>query len=160
MKDLSRTNTELKLAQNEAKRDMRMAINVQTSFLPAAPPQSDEWEIAYLFKPMVGVSGDFYDFYIMNDKLAGLGIFDVSGHGIASALVTMIAKSVIYSCFVDGYKDDLSDVINNANDRLQSEIGNVGNFITGIILRFNDNMVEYVNAGHNDIYLKKNDAVC
>ena len=58
-------------------------------------PALKNYEIAYYNKAMAGVSGDFYDFYYNNTSLEGFGIFDVSGHGLASGLVTMLAKNII-----------------------------------------------------------------
>ena len=152
--ELNEMNTELIKARDIADMDMKMAINVQKKFLQDSPPQSDEWEIAYEFKPMSGVSGDFYDFYSIENKLTGVGIFDVSGHGVASSLVTMIAKSVIYQEYVKNLNENLNEMIQKANNNLQNEIGSVDNYLTGIILRFENNKIEYVNAGHNDIYIK------
>ncbi len=152
--ELNEMNNELIIARDIAEMDMEMAISVQKKFLPGSPPKSDEWEIAYTFKPMAGVSGDFYDFYVVEDKLSGLGIFDVSGHGVASSLITMIAKSIIYNDYVKNFNENLNEMIFKANVNLQNEIGSVDNYLTGIILRFKNNKIEYVNAGHNDIYMK------
>ncbi|MCP4131428.1 MAG: SpoIIE family protein phosphatase [bacterium] len=151
---LTETNSKLEHAHTIAERDMRMAKNVQTKFLPGTVPLNDEWDIAYYFMPMSGVSGDFYDFYMIDDSFKGLGIFDVSGHGIASGLITMIAKLIIYRNFSQGLDIPLNTVLSNANEELVAEIGNVDNYLTGIILKIMGNSIEYVNAGHPDIFIK------
>ena len=93
--NLIATNAELENARSIADRDMKMAINVQRSLFPNKPINT-EWDIAIMFKPMSGVSGDFYDFYeARGGGLNGVGLFDVSGHGIASGLITMLAKTII-----------------------------------------------------------------
>ena len=38
--------------------------------------------------------------------------------------------------------------MSEVNRGLMSEIDGVENYVTGILLRFRDNIVEYVNAGH------------
>ncbi len=150
---LSETIRELHTAQLIADRDMEMAVAVQRSYLPQEAPVSDEWDIAYHFQPMSGVSGDFYDFYIMNNKLRGLGLFDVSGHGIASGLVGMLARSIIFRNFLMGTRTDakLHRAMENANTELIREIGTMDNYLTGIMLRLKGDRIEYVNAGHPDI---------
>ena len=75
---------EIEKSKTVSTREMEVAGNVHLKFLQKEAPLSDEWELAYYFKPMWGVSGDFYDFYEIENNLHGLGIFDVSGHGIAS----------------------------------------------------------------------------
>jgi sigma-B regulation protein RsbU (phosphoserine phosphatase) len=48
---------------------------------------------------MSGISGDLYDFYLDDDTLSGISLFDVSGHGIASGLITMLAKSILFRTY-------------------------------------------------------------
>lgn len=157
--DLTLRHTELLAAQRQAQHDLQMAANVQTGFLPKHPPVSDEWDTAFHFEPMKGVSGDFYDFYCHDGKLHGAGIFDVSGHGIASGLITMLAKSIIYNTFTAGPDKPLHDIAGEINRKLQKEIGPVDHHLTGMILRFNENAVEYVNAAHNDIIIISGDDI-
>ena len=64
-----------------------MAAVIQQSFFRQDVKNIKKYEVAYFSRPMVGVSGDLYDFYKTGDKLDGLGVFDVSGHGISSGLV-------------------------------------------------------------------------
>ncbi len=148
--DLFKTNKELKEAQRIASLDIQMAVNVQSSFFPKTAPRTKDWDIAYVFIPMAGVSGDMYDFYIRDGELDGISLFDVSGHGIASGLITMIAKSIIFRNFYENYQLKLNRIIERVNDEITKEIGNVDNYLTGCILRFRENVIEYVNAGHTD----------
>jgi sigma-B regulation protein RsbU (phosphoserine phosphatase) len=152
---LTATNKELNYAHQIAERDMNMATNVQSSLFPKEPPKGLDWDISFIFKPMSGVSGDFYDFYVKDNKLNGLILMDVSGHGVASGLITMIGRTIFHRTFYNLKKKKLNQIVDSANNNLISEIGELDNYITGIMLRFNDNFVEYVNAGHPDLYLKK-----
>lgn len=148
---LQQVNTALEEANYRAQRDLKMAEFVQTSFYPAFLPPLEGWDVAYAFEPMAGVSGDLYDFYIDENRLLGAGLFDVSGHGIASGLVAMLAKSVVYRQFMDGKDIPLGEVMKRIDEKLISEKGNIENYLTGILLRFTDDRVEYVNAGHPDL---------
>ncbi|MCP4137832.1 MAG: SpoIIE family protein phosphatase [bacterium] len=152
-------NKKMERAQTIARLDLAMAANVQASYLPQAPLESEAWDIGYLFIPMSGVSGDFYDFYTYNNELAGVGIFDVSGHGVASGLITMLAKQILFRTFRNNYRKELNEILSHAGRLLRHEIGNIDNYLTGVILRFRDEGVEYVNAGHHDIYLKSKGSV-
>jgi sigma-B regulation protein RsbU (phosphoserine phosphatase) len=134
---------------------MKMAANVQASMLPKQAPKTDTLDVAFAFKPMSAVSGDFYDFYEIDGNFVGVGIFDVSGHGVASALITMIARSIFFRNIKDGTGEPLNKVLEKSNKELINEIGNLDNYLTGILLRFKGDSVEYVNAGHSDLICKR-----
>jgi sigma-B regulation protein RsbU (phosphoserine phosphatase) len=152
--NLKSLNRELAMAHDTMKRDMDLAANVQMSLFPKQPPETRGWDIAFTFRPMSGVSGDIYDFFLMGDRLYGAALFDVSGHGIASGLITMIVKSVLYRNFTRHGDLLLNQLLQKMNRELIREMGPVDNYITGILLRFTENRVEYVNAGHTDLLMK------
>jgi len=155
---LTLTNRQLEEAKTVADQDMRMAINVQENLLPHQPPVSASWQAGYCFKPMAGISGDFYDFFPGEDGgLGGMALFDVSGHGIASGLITMLAKSITFRRFRGMTDRPLSEVIDAINDDLIAELDNVPNFLSGVMLRFGADSAEYVNAGHPDLVVLKKD---
>lgn len=138
----------LESAMRIADRDMAMAVNVQKNYLPESAPVTKEWDISFVFKAMAGVSGDFYDFYEKDGNLAGVSLFDVSGHGIASGLITMLSKSIIFRNFNAFSSIPINNVMEKINDELIQEIENVDNYLTGVILRFIGDRIEYVNAAH------------
>lgn len=149
--NLVEVNRDLEKAQRVMNHDLRMAQNVQSRFFMTDVPKTDGWDIAFRFKPLSGVSGDIYDFYIDNNKLLGLALCDVSGHGVSSGLLTLMAKSVIFRYFTDNKELPLNEIINLANKELVTEIDKLRNYLTGVFLKFNGNTVQYVNAAHPDI---------
>lgn len=151
---LGNTLSELEEKNSIAKKDMDMAIAIQEGLFPKVAPETASWSAAHIFKPMSGVSGDLYDYYMKDSELYGLTLLDVSGHGIASGLITMIANTISRRNFQTTLKQSLGKVVDSINDELISEIDNVDNYLTGIFLRFNNNLVEYVNAGHADLIHK------
>ncbi len=153
-RNLTNVCRNLETAQAIAKSDMDMAINVQLNFLPKGPPQSAEWDTAYYYKAMSGISGDFYDFYEIDGTFCGLSLFDVSGHGISSGLITTIARSIIHRHFRQNMDKQMDIILTLVNQDIQNEIKNNYYYLTGVILRLKGNSVEYVNAGHPNILLK------
>lgn len=129
--------------------ELRLAQVVQQSFFKHNETIYDEWAISYYNKPMAGVSGDFLDIYNSGNNLDGIGIFDVSGHGIASGLVTMLVKNIIFQEFYNGKTDKLKSIIDRINIRYIKEKGDIENYLTGIIARLHENKVEFINAGHS-----------
>lgn len=156
---LTQTNRSLEEARRIMDLDMNMAINVQSSFFVKRAPVSGDWEISFVFKPMSGVAGDLYDFYTDDEgNVLGLSMMDVSGHGIASGLITMIAKTISNRVFHQFYNTKkLNQILEDINEELINELGNVDNYLTGIMLKFHDELVEYVNAGHTELLIKRAD---
>lgn len=130
-------------------KELRLANVVQQSFFKHNDTIYDDWAISYYNKPMAGVSGDFLDIYGSGNTLDGIGIFDVSGHGIASGLVTMLVKNIIFQEFYNGREDKLKAIIDRINLRYIKEKGNIENYLTGILSRTKNNSIEFVNAGHS-----------
>jgi phosphoserine phosphatase RsbU/P len=132
-----------------------MASNLQASLLPQKMPMFPEWDIACCYLPMKGVSGDFYDVYQMEGRLQGIALFDVSGHGISSGLLTILAKSMLYRTFFRKPERRLNTVMESFNEDLLEEIKDIDNYLTGILLRMSGDTVEYVNAGHADLVARR-----
>lgn len=129
--------------------EIALASQVQKSFFKKQNTNYKDWAIAHYNKPMAGVSGDFFDIYNNGEELRGIGIFDVSGHGIASGLVTMLVKNIINNEFQDSMNDDLMIVLERINQNVIEEKGDVENYLTGILVRIEGNKVSFVNAGHS-----------
>ncbi len=134
--------------KRRAIREIELASFVQQSFLKIDLNNINHWDVKYYSKPMAGVSGDLYIAFISNNKLDGFGIFDISGHGIASGLVTMLVKNIIEQEFYKGIKKPLNVVMDLINNRIIAEKGNIENYLTGMIIRIKDDHMELVNAGH------------
>lgn len=145
---LVKVNAEIEESNRRYLKDMDMARSVQAAFLPDRPPVTDDLDVAFVYRPMSGASGDFFDFYHDNGSIRGTGVFDVSGHGISSGLLTLLARSSISRKFADMRDAKLSDVMSSVNRELIGEIGQSGYYLTGILLRFCGDCVEYVNSGH------------
>ncbi len=153
---LSAVNIELENIIRRSNEDLSMAAVVQRKFFPYPSRNFKGWDIYIYYKPLADVSGDLYDYYYNNDKLNGISIFDVSGHGIASSLITMLAKDMIKNLFdlgtINGEK--VSETLEKFNKTLSDAKGSVDNYLTGLLFRFGQFdtkdrcNVELVNAGH------------
>jgi len=111
--------------------------------------------MAFVFEPAAGVSGDFYDFYTQNGELSGVLIGDVSGHGIASGLITVLARNVFFRRASERSGDALGLVLSEINRELVRELSSVDNYLTCAFLRIKGARVEYVNAAHTDALFRK-----
>lgn len=149
---LSTASERLRAASAAADKDLRIATQVQQGFFPRSPALTPAWDSAFAFIPAGGISGDFYDFYLRGDRLDGLLLGDVSGHGVASGLVTVLARSVFHRNFYERRQRSLGAVIEAINDELVKELSSVENYLTAALLRLEDDgRVEYVSAAHPEL---------
>jgi sigma-B regulation protein RsbU (phosphoserine phosphatase) len=88
------------LEANEKKRldhDLEIAREIQSILLPSDPPPVPGYEISGLNIPARQVSGDYFDYLVVDDNRTGIAIADVSGKGVPASLIMAMCRSVIRS---------------------------------------------------------------
>ena len=100
--------------------------------------------------------GDYYDIINLNDGCLGIVIGDVSGHGIAAALI--MSETRAYLRAFAKSESDPAVLISKINNELVNDL-QVGYFVTLLIARLNykDNLIDYVSAGHESAYMMDSD---
>ncbi len=89
-------------------KEWSMVAETQRAFLPKKLPEVPKVEMASYFKPLVNVSGDYYDVLPIDENRTLLLLGDVSGKGLAAALVMGIVVNTIR---IMENKDDLEQVV-------------------------------------------------
>ncbi len=160
--ELKLKHKELEIEQNKLKMknemidiELGMARKIQTELIPSESPIPN---LAFFYKPMEKVGGDFYDFiqFEKNDKV-GIFLSDVSGHGVPAAFITSMIKS--HNLQYGKKFDTPSDFLHNLNDFLLNKTGE--NFITAFYAIFDRKTGDlyYSNAGHNSPFLIKRNSI-
>jgi serine phosphatase RsbU (regulator of sigma subunit) len=75
--------------------DQEAGRNVQMRLLPEQGMQFGDYCFHHGVVPSLYLSGDFVDYFKINQKQFGFYIADVSGHGASSAFVTVLLKSLM-----------------------------------------------------------------
>ena len=75
--------------------DLGIARRIQTALLPKEIPQIEGVELAAFSVPAQQIGGDYYDFITVDDDHLGIVIADVSGKGVAGAIVMSICRSLL-----------------------------------------------------------------
>jgi len=96
------------LYYSELAQEWQMVANTQRSFLPQKIPALDKLEIGVYFRPLVNVSGDYYDIIPINEDKTLIITGDVSGKGLAAALVMGVLVNTIR---IMENKEDLAGLI-------------------------------------------------
>lgn len=89
-----------RLAQEAAEkeilaRELEVAQEIQSSFLPKDYPDLPGWELAAYWEAAHSVGGDFYDFLQFPNGHIGLVIADVADKGIPAALFMALSRTLV-----------------------------------------------------------------
>ena len=140
--------------------ELDVARHIQSSMLPCifpAFPERREFDIYATMTPAKEVGGDFYDFFMVDERHLAVVMADVSGKGVPAALFMVIGKTLIKDHTAPGR--DLGEVFAEVN-RLLCESNSEGLFITAFegVLDLATGEFRFVNAGHEMPFIGRNDA--
>jgi hypothetical protein len=131
--------------------EIRIAEKIQKSVLPDPYkfPTHDKFEIVAKLNAAKNVSGDFYDFFYINENTLALVIADVSGKGLPAAFFMAMSKILIKKQCLQNPKDP-GEVFTKVNKTLC--LDNKSQMFTTAVLAFynvDDGTYKYANAGHH-----------
>jgi sigma-B regulation protein RsbU (phosphoserine phosphatase) len=129
--------------------ELNLAAEFQNTFLPKKENLRNFQGVKcdYIFKPLLKVSGDFIDISKLEENVYGYFISDISGHGVAAALISAMLK-VFFSLYG---KDVLSPqlLFDLLNQEFFSYL-NSGEYFTSFygIYFVEEKKFVYTNANH------------
>lgn len=137
--------------------ELAVATEIQASMLPCifpAFPDRREFDIYATMNPAKEVGGDFYDFFMVDERHVAIVMADVSGKGVPAALFMVIGKTLIKDHTTPGC--DLGTVFSEVNELL-CEANSEGLFITAFegVLDLVTGEFCFVNAGHEMPFIAK-----
>jgi sigma-B regulation protein RsbU (phosphoserine phosphatase) len=94
---LTEVNGKLETANTRMSRDLDAAAKVQQSLLPNTALESEGVNVAWNYLPCDELAGDFLNFFPLDDEHVALFVVDVSGHGVASSLLSVTIARVLTS---------------------------------------------------------------
>lgn len=144
-----RDMTTLRMAEKtleRSKAELRIASDIQRSFLPDHIPPIAGFDLAAISIPAMEVGGDFYDF-IPGEGRLGMVIADVSGKSIPAALFMALSRTIVRANATHHEKG--TEVLQDANDMITAD-SRSGMFVTLFygVLEQDKHRLVYANAGH------------
>lgn len=144
-----------RLRHERLKDVFREARKIQLSILPRREPELANFDIASRSVPMDSVGGDYYDYIDITDKVLGIAIADVTGHGLPAALQVRDIYTGLRMGMARDFKivrtvERLNQIIHQSTltsrfvSMVYGELESNGNFI-------------YVNAGHPPPFVSRAD---
>jgi serine phosphatase RsbU (regulator of sigma subunit) len=142
------------LRQDRMERDLKVATQVQTSFLPASTPEVEGMEFAAFYRAALDIGGDLYDFVPQPDGGMMIVVGDVAGKGVPAALLMARMSSDVR--FYSVQNRDPSEVLPQLSARMD-ETGMSDTFVTMVLIRADPETREMLiaNAGHCDPLVRR-----
>ncbi len=131
--------------------ELELARTIQNKMIPRNFDKYKDFKEFSIYGDMVSakeVGGDFYDFFMIDDKHLIFSIADVSGKGVPAAMLMAVSRMLIKNLIHMGLS--ISEAFSKTNTLICNDSEN-NMFITAWIglLDLETGRLEYCNAGHN-----------
>lgn len=160
---LDKSRRELQAKNEELEEDLRMAREIQLAIIPqqypsfprAAAPADSALRFTHRYLPTGTVGGDFFSIVPLSDTKAGIFIGDVMGHGVRSALITAIIRTLVEE--LTPIAINPGQLLGQINKELRSILKQSGTvlYTTAFygVLDLEKHVLTYANAGHPKPFL-------
>ena len=145
--------TDRVVEQETLRRDIALASEVQRRLLPEAPPRAECADFAAASVPARRIGGDYYDFVELRDRGIGIALADVSGKGVAAALIMSVVQASLRIISSEG-DVPLPRLVARMNEFVYQSTP-ASKYATFFYAQLDEQgrQLRYVNAGHNAPYL-------
>ncbi|PBX36693.1 fused response regulator/phosphatase [Pseudomonas aeruginosa] len=151
---LEAANRELQASLNLLQEDQNAGRQVQMNMLPVTPWSIEGLEFSHRIIPSLYLSGDFVDYFRVDERRVAFYLADVSGHGASSAFVTVLLKfmttRLLYELRRNGTLPEFkpSEVLAHINRGLiNTKLGKHVTMLGGVI-DLEKNSLTYSIGGH------------
>lgn len=135
------------IQQERLKKEIELASNVQKMLIPDELPNTEHYEVSSIYKPHFNIGGDYLDFIDFDRGRFIFCIADISGKGVAAALLMANFQAMVQSLIYQ-YRD-LETFIFALNQTVH-RVTKSDKFITFFIgeVDLSQQTLKYINAGH------------
>ena len=92
------------IRQERFKKEIELASEVQSMLIPKDLPKNEFYELDMIYKPHFNVGGDYLDYFPFDKDRFAFCIADISGKGVAAALLMANFQAIIQSLIYQ-YRD-------------------------------------------------------
>lgn len=150
---LEATNERLENSLRQLEQDEASGRRIQFTLLPERRVRFGEFECSRFLKTSSFLSGDFTDYFTIDGSRFAIYIADVSGHGVSSAVITVMLKSYVgrhlenYRRYADSTIRDPASLLAAINrDLLASRHGKYLTMFYGVV-DLERNWMQFANGG-------------
>jgi len=147
------------LRQAALRKELELASQMQNMLVPSSLdlPRNKHLTMSAFYKPHYEVGGDYFDCIDLGDKKLGFCVADVSGKGMAAALLMSNFQATLRALFTS--EISMESLLQKLNRRVY-ESAQGEKFITMFIARYDydTQQLEYANAGHTPAIVYRMDS--
>ncbi|AGN78478.1 chemotaxis protein CheY [Pseudomonas putida H8234] len=150
---LEAANRELEASLHLLQEDQTAGRQVQMNMLPESPWVAGEFAFEHQIIPSLYLSGDFVDYFRVDERRIAFYLADVSGHGASSAFVTVLLKFMTTRLMFELKRSKMrefkpSEVLSHINRGLiNSKLGKHVTMVGGVIDE-ESGLLTYAVGGH------------
>lgn len=154
-KEIREKNRNLTDVNDKIVADLESAKIIQEALLPKRIQEFKGSKFYSTYLPCERLSGDFYNYFRIDDENLGIYIIDVSGHGVSAAIVTVFASRILKGQVIESVEDNIvikpSEVISNLYNIFNDSNFPDETYLVMIYGIYNTTTREftYSTAGHN-----------
>ncbi len=136
------------IRQAAMRKELELASEMQSMLFPTSLPQDKVLDTSAFYLPHQEVGGDYYDFIWLNKNECAFCVADVSGKGVAAALLMSNFQANLRVLF--NQTTSLTELVRELNSKVMASAKGE-KFITLFIAKYNliTRTLTYVNAAHN-----------
>ena len=146
---LARQRETLLVAEATTRREIEIAQQVQQLLFPQHLPNNAHYALHATYQPHTEIGGDYYDVVALDAHRLLVCVADVSGKGVPASLLMSNFQAGLRTLLRQNI--DLLTCVHELNHLIFRNSGGE-KFITAFLAIHDNrtNVLEYVNAGHND----------
>ncbi len=142
--------------QERIRKELEMCRELQKEMLPRGPLRLPFGEVSGVSIPAREVGGDFFNYFALPDGRVALLIGDVSGKGVAAALLMANVQATLKARLT--VRTDLALLFSELDDEIAQATPPETYFTLFVgVLDDSSHTLRWVNAGHNTQYLLRAD---
>ncbi|WP_244241490.1 PP2C family protein-serine/threonine phosphatase [Leptospira perdikensis] len=132
----------------EFEKEMDYAKDLQKKYLPNKILILPHLDYEVLYKPLIQVGGDYYDYIDLGNDRYIFALGDVIGHGVKAAMMMTVLRVLFHQ--IVKTESDPKKILSKMNEGVSTNLPDPYAFVPFIFLLFdfNQNTVYYGNAGH------------
>lgn len=149
---------ESRMEKEWLERELELAAEIQRTVLPERMPVVPGYDIAGRSDSWEDIGGDFFDFIELPEDNLGIALGDVSGKSVPAALLMFTVRTALRAHAEHEY--GIAEIIRRVNHALcrDTKTEQFATLFYGV-LNVSNQLMTYVNAGHNPPLLFRRDKI-
>lgn len=147
---LKRSNDALAHWKRRVSHELELAGKIQQSMFSTEPLFSRQFEVRTNYRPSMDVGGDAFDVIVLPDGRCCIYVADVSGHGVAPAMISSMLKASSTELIRTFYSRGPAFICNELHMRLRATLNNPSYYATMLLALYEPENSRWVcmNCGH------------